>query len=209
MLEKIKKYGFCGAIFVAAKVLGNRLGIDVLKMHYLCLKTDITDVQNKLKDFDLNVKPLSLEDFKKGDPNVFKGEKMKLYSERFKDASYYAYGIEEDNRLIYSTWFTNGSLGLPIVSKKYPLLPNEGVLEDSYCDPIGRGRGFHSKMNLFRIKSLYELGCDRVLAIVLDGNTPAMKVQMKCGFRELGFFYVGSIFGFKFCTLYKKKFDKK
>ena len=54
-----------------------------------------------------------------------------------------------------------------------------------------------------------ELGKDRVLAIVLDGNVPAMKVQLKSGFEELGVFYLGKIFGIKFCSLKKKQYDAK
>lgn len=173
------------------------------------LNTNIEIVEERLKDFDLNVKPLTLEMVLQGDQKVFCGEKLELYKKRFLDTNYHGYGIMEDNKLVYSTWFSTGNLGLPLISKRYPLLPNEGLLEDSYCAPVARGRGLHGKMNYYRIKNLYERGKNRVIVIILDGNTPAMKVQLKSGFEDLGVFYIGRVFGIKFCTLNKERYDAK
>lgn len=162
-----------------------------------------------MKGFDLEVLPLSLDMVLTGDKNVFKGEKLELYKKRLQDQAYHGYGIMEDGKLFYSTWFSTDNLGLPLITKRIPLLPNEGLLEDSYCAPEARGRGMHGKMNFYRLSKLHELGKDRVLAIVLDGNVPAMKVQLKSGFEELGVFYLGKIFGIKFCTLKKNQYDAK
>lgn len=179
------------------------------KMHYLRLNSDINVLNEKLQGFDLEVLPLTLDMVLKGDTTVFRGEKLERYKKRLQDPAYHGYGIMEDDKLIYSTWFSTDNLGLPIITKKIPLLPNEGLLEDSYCALSARGRGLHGKMNFYRLKKLYELGRSRVLAIVLDGNVPAMKVQLKSGFEELGVFYLGKIFGIKFCTLKKAKYDAK
>lgn len=178
-------------------------------MHYLRLNTDILTVEEQLKGFDLTVLPLTMDMILKGDKTVFKEEKLELYKKRLDDSSYYGYGIMEAGKLIYSTWFSIDNLGLPIITTRIPLLPNEGLLEDSYCAPEARGRGIHGKMNYYRLKKLSELGKNRVLAIVQDGNTPAMKVQMKSGFEELGTFYIGKILGIKFCTLKKEHYDAK
>ena len=179
------------------------------KMHYLRLNTNIDIVNNKLEGFDLDVQPLTLDMVLRGDKSVFCGGKLELYKKRLKDPAYHGYGIMDGGELIYSTWFSTENLGLPIITKKIPLMPNEGLLEDSYCAPSARGRGLHGKMNFFRIKELHELGKDRVLAIVMDGNTPAMKVQKKSGFENLGTFYLGRILGIKFCTLKKTNYDAK
>lgn len=179
------------------------------KMHYLRLNSVIAVLNEKLQGFDLEVLPLTLDMVLKGDSKVFKGEKLERYTNRLQDPAYHGYGIMEKDQLIYSTWFSTDNLGLPLITKRIPLLPNEGLLEDSYCAPSARGRGLHGKMNFFRLKKLHELGKDRVLAIVLDGNVPAMKVQLKSGFEELGVFYLGKIFGIKFCTLKKSKYDAK
>lgn len=188
-------------------ILSKFLATECYKMHYLRLNTDIEAVHKKLEGFDLNVQPLTFEMVLHGDQSVFCGEKQELYKKRLKDPAYHGYGIMENGKLIYSTWFSTENLGLPIITNKIPLMPNEGLLEDSYCAPSARGRGLHGQMNYFRIKKLHELGMDRVIAIVLDGNVPAMKVQKKSGFDELGVFYLGRIFGIKFCTLKKEKYN--
>ena len=160
------------------------LHISIGKLHYLRLNTDIDVVNKKLEGFNLPVKELTYEDFLKGDKTVFKGKKLELYRARLQDKNYRCYGIIENGKLIYSTWFSLERLGLPVVTKPIYLLPNEGLLEDSYCDPLARGRGLHSMMNYYRIKKLYELGKTRVLGMVLEGNTPAFKVQFKSGMED-------------------------
>lgn len=190
-------------------ILSRYLATEWSKLHYLRLNINPEVIDEKLKGFDLQVLPLSLDMVLAGDKNVFKGEKLELYKQRLQDPSYHGYGIMEDGKLIYSTWFSTDNLGLPIITRRIPLLPNEGLLEDSYCAPEARGRGMHGKMNFYRLKKLHELGKDRVLGMVLEGNTPAMKVQLKSGMENLGVFYLGKIFGIKFCTLNKKRFDAK
>lgn len=186
------------------RVLKTQIG----KIHYLRLDIDILKVNKALEDFNLQVKELVYEDFLIGDKAVFSGKKLDLINARINDPYYKAYGIIENGRLIYSTWISLKQLGLPINLKKPILMAEyEGLLEDSYCDPIARGRGLHGKMNNYRIKKLYELGKRQVIALVLDGNTPALKVQSKCGFKELGIFYCGYLLGRNYSTLKKSKFD--
>jgi len=185
------------------------LRIELGKEHYLRLDIDIDAVNKQFEGFDLPIKELSYEDFLKGNKDVFKGNKLEFIKNRLKDPNYKAFGIIENGQLIYSTWISLDRLGLSVDTSYIKMNPDEGLLEDSFCDPIARGRGLHGKMNFWRIRKLYELGKRKVLAIVLDGNTPAMKVQMKSGFKEVGTFYNGYVFGIKVNTLNKEKFDKK
>ena len=157
----------------------------------------------------MDVKELKYEDFLRGDPKVFKGKKMELYKQRCQDPTYKAYGIIENGCLIYSTWISLRRMGMSVERKPVYLASNEGYLEDSYCALTARGRGLHSKMNNYRIMKIYEAGKNRVIAIVQEGNTPAFKVQFKSGFEELGTFRHGFIFGIKYNTLKKEKFDNK
>lgn len=186
------------------RVLKTSLG----KMHYLRLIIDLDKVNQQLESFNLPVKELTYEDFLKGNKQVFSGSKLAFIKERLKDPNYKAYGIVENDYLIYSTWVSLRKLGLSVDTKEILLAEDEGLLEDSFCDPIARGRGIHGAMNWWRIRKLYELGKRKVIAIVLDGNTPAMKVQTKCGFKDYGTFYNGYLFGIKVNTLNKEKFDK-
>lgn len=206
ILKKIKKYGFSVAINT---VLRRYLGTQVGTIHYLRLNTDIVKVNEAMEGFDLDVKVLTYDDFLKGDKNVFNKSKLELIKNRLNDSNYIAYGIIENDRLIYSTWVSLRQLGLTIKLDKPILLESdEGLLEDSYCDPIARGRGLHSHMNFYRIKKLYEMGKSRILALVLEGNTPAFKVQFKSGFEDLGTFKCGYILWKKYLTLDKAKFNK-
>lgn len=185
-------------------------GTQISKSHYLRLKIDIDKTNRILDGFDLDVKELSLEDFSYGDPNVFNEKKMEVYKHRCLDPTYKAYGIFENGRLIYSTWISLHNMGM-IIEKSKPiyLASNEGLLEDSYCAPCARGRGLHWKMNNYRIKKIYEQGKDTVIAIVIHGNTPAFKVQFKSGFKEVGTFWQGYLFGLKVNTFKKEKFEEK
>jgi len=185
------------------------LRISIGKEHYLRLVIDIDDINKRLEGFDLPVKELAYEDFLHGDPKEFTTAKLKFIESRLKDSSYKCYGIIEDGVLVYSTWISLHKLGLSVDTKPIFLADDEGLLEDSYCAPSARGRGIHGKMNNYRIKKLYEYGKKKVIAIVLDGNTAAFKVQLKQGFVELGTFYNGYFMGFKVNTLKKEKFDGK
>ena len=99
--EKIKEHGFKVAV---KYVLAHYLGTEYIKAHYLRLNIDIDKINQLLADFDLDVKELAYDDFLKGDPNVFKDQKLEIYKKRCEDPTYKAYGIIENGRLIYSTW---------------------------------------------------------------------------------------------------------
>lgn len=204
VIEKLKYYGLRGAWnYFTHRIIKTYL----VKAHYLRLNINPDKIDSLMKGFDLDVKELTFDDFLKGDPNIFNGTKMILYQKRFQDPTYKAYGIIENGCLVYSTWISFHRLGMSIETAPVYLAPNEGYLEDSYCAPEARGRGFHSKMNNFRITKILESGRNRVIAIVQEGNIPAFKVQLKSGLEELGTFYHGYIFGVKVNTLKKEKFD--
>lgn len=206
VIKKIKKYGIgAGIHYIGAKVFH----IDIHKAHYLRWDIIIDEVNKRLEGFDLPVQELTYQDFFKGDLNVFKGEKMDLYKKRCADPTYKAYGIFENDKLIYSTWISFHRMGMSVETTPVYLADDEGYLEDSYCDPIARGRGLHGKMNDFRIKKIYENGKKRVVVIVQHGNTPAFKVQFKSGLKEIGTFYHGYVFGIKINSFSKTKFDRK
>ncbi len=206
--EKIRKYGIRKTIGI---VFRRFLKTGILKFHYLRLNVNESELEAHMKSFDLDdVKELTYEDFLKGDKIAFGDKKLALIKERLSDKNYYkAYGIVRQGKLLYSTWVSMEYLSLPLVKKRISLLPNEALLEDSYCSVDVRGHGFHSQMNWYRISRLYNSGKNRILVIVLEGNTPAFKVQSKCGFEDLGVFYIMSLFGINFLTLKKERYDNK
>lgn len=205
-ISKLKHYGFKDIV----KLFFRRaFKIEILKFHYLRLNVVPDEIQKKLEGFPLDVRELSLRDFEQFDERVGQMPKYKIVKSRLEDPSYKAYGVFENGNLVYSTWISTKNISLPLYNKSIALLPNEGVLEDSFCDPKARGKGYHSIMNNYRLLKLSELGKNRVIAIVLNSNIPAMNVQYKCGFEDLGRFYVISLFGIVFSTINKSRYDSK
>ena len=202
---KIKKYGLSGLLeFLTHKII-KTYWVDI---HYLKTNINYKQISNKLKNLDLKVQKLDYDDFLLGDPNEFSEQKLRIIKRRLNSDFYHCYGLVENDKLIYSTWISLKKIGLPIVDGITDLLGNEGFLEDSYCHPSHRGKGLHSKFNLYRMAKIYELGKKNCLVFVFKGNIAALKVQLRAGFTDLGIFSVGKIFGFNFTTLNKKKFDK-
>jgi hypothetical protein len=205
LLSKIKEYGVAGIAKVTLKKI---FKIEIMKFHYLKIKLDSNEIQNQLQDFDLNVKELIYGDFLLGDKSEFYGEKLEIIKNRFEDPAYKAYGIVENEILIYSAWISLKKLGLPIKSN-IMLQSTEGYLEDDFCHSSYRGRGIHGKMNMFRLLKLHELGKKECIVVILDGNSIAMKTQIKSGARDLGCFNAGKIFGIPFVALNKSKYDSQ
>jgi hypothetical protein len=205
IISKIEKYG----LFYIFKILLNKMfKIDIRKYHYLRIKLDRNSLKSQLKDFDLNVKELSYDDFLLGFKDEFYGKKLEIIKNRFKDPTYKAFGLVDNGILIYSAWISLSMLGLPIKSNIF-LRPTEGYLEDDFCHPDFRGRGIHGKMNLFRLYKLSEEGKDYCVVVVLHGNSIALNSHLNLGARNLGNFTGGKIFGIPFLLLNKSKYDSK
>lgn len=203
LVSKLKKHGISGAFTAISDRIFHT---QVMKFHYLKTTIDFEFLQHKLQDFDLNFKELTYDDFLLGYKSVFCGKKMDLIKQRFNDPTYKAYGIVENGILVYSGWISLEKFGMPVKSN-FKLKSTEGYSEDDFCHPSFRGRGMYGKMILFKLAKLYEFGKTECLAIVFEGNTSALKAQIKSGARDLGYFYIVKIFGIPFVALDKKKYD--
>jgi len=175
------------------------LGTQIYKFHYLTFDTSNSQILNVKLPFEVR-DDLKFSDFETGDKFRLTSSKAKVIKERLNSSSYKCFGIIEEGKLLYSTWVALDRITLPN-GKVIPLKEDEAILEDSFCEPIARGRHFHSLMNLFRLEYLASLGKKTVVAIVLDGNVPAMRVQIKSGFKEIKTFYSGKLFWKPFSTL--------
>lgn len=183
-------------------------GTQIIKVHYLGMR-----IIPKKTDLDDVVRVLNYDDFLLGDKEEFTPAKLEMIKKRFEDDSYKAFGIIENNKLIYSCWISLKILGLPVVLKEQKQLgPEQGYLEDAYCSIKARGRGMHTKMISYRLSRLFDYGKKDGIITVLDGNLPALKANLKSGMKDIGVFYCGKILWQPFCTLTKKKksfFDKQ
>lgn len=182
------------------------IGTQLIKVHYLG-----KSINPRTTDVDGLVKELEYDDFLLGDKEEFTPAKMDVIKSRLADNNYKAYGIIENNKLIYSCWISLEIIGLPVVLKDKILLGAEqGYLEDAYCSVLARGRGLHTKMITYRLSRLSDFGKKEGIITVLDGNVPALKANLKSGMKDLGVFYCGKILWRPFCTLTtqkKAKFD--
>lgn len=165
------------------KSLLRRIGI-VTESYYLLKYTiDKQFVESKMQQYDYScVKPFELEDLKF--LTDFDSMKIEILKKRLLSDEYSGFVIWQDEKMAYITWVSWSKMNYPsIFNLQHPLKTNEALLEDSYCHPDYRGRGFHSMMNLFRINEIRKKGKTVVLALVLKENKPALKVQFKSGFH--------------------------
>ena len=85
---------------------------------------------------------------------------------------------------MYYSWISFKDLGLPFgFNTDVSLSKDEALLEDSFCHPNYRGNGYHAKVNVLRLKTILQRGKKKAVVQVLNGNTPAIKVQQKSGFK--------------------------
>ncbi len=184
------------------------LGTQIIKIHYLGKK--IVPLNS---DVDRLVRPLSFDDFLVGDKEEFTPAKLEVIQERFQDKSYKAFGIKENDQLIYSCWISFEKLGIPIViNNPIRLKQQQGYLEDMYCSISARGKGLHTKMISYCLSRLYDYGKTEGIITIIDGNVPALKASIKSGMNDIGVFYCGRILWRPFCTLSDKTksiFDSK
>lgn len=186
-------------IFVS--LMRRAFGFQLYKVHYLG-----RNIVPTATPIDNRVRQLKYDDFLLGEKEVFNDEKLSLIANRLQSNTYKAYGIIENNRLVYSCWISLENLGLPVVLK-HPIQvgKQQGYLEDAYCSVIARGQGLHTAMIPYRLSRLAEYGKNVGIITVLDGNIPALKANLKSGMIDLGTFYCGKVFWKPFCTLTKQK----
>ena len=147
---KIKQYGIKNSFKRAVKSLLRRIGIQYESFYFMVNHIDPNELKQKMERYDYSdVKELTFDDFKLGDPAVFTSAKMQLIKSRFENGKYWAYGTVEKNKLIYSTWISKNDINFSTHYKySIKLNYNEAVFEDSYCHYNYGGMGIHYKMNL-------------------------------------------------------------
>lgn len=192
--DTYKQYGWRIFPRLIKSVL-RRLGIQYEVFYLLEWSVNTEELNQKMEDHDFSdIQELTIADLKTS--VSFSEQKKSLFQLRLKSKEYSCYGIKQDDEIIYSTWISWRNMGYPsYFNKAEKLQENEALLEDSFCHPTQRGKGLHSKMNLFRMQRISEKGRSAVLALVLKENTPALNVQLKSGFRivkEIRFLKVGS-----------------
>jgi hypothetical protein len=197
-LDKIRQYRW-RVIPRVIKSFLRKIGLNWESYLWMSKLINRDDLIERMKDYTYeDVMELTIEDFNKGDINVFDKAKRSLIQSRIESGLYKCYGIFDNNLLVYSTWLSLNKVIIPGSSITRKLSKEEGLLEDSYCHPAYRGRGYHSKMNLFRLKQLIESGRNKAIVVVIRENLPAYRTQIKSGFKIERSIQVLNIWGLTF-----------
>ncbi|MDC0957765.1 hypothetical protein OAS44_07810 [Flavobacteriaceae bacterium] len=159
-----------------------RLGIVYETLYLFKIALDANDISKRLKKYDSSlVKSLTLTDFDYCES--LSDQKKLLFKKRLESLNYKAFGIFKDTKLVYYSWVSFKSVSLPFNFKKTLFLDEtEALLEDAFCDPNYRRRGYHSMVNIVRLKTVLENGKKNAVVTVLADNKPAIRVQKKSGF---------------------------
>ena len=159
-----------------------RFGLVYETLYLFKMVLDAKDISKRYKQYDTSlVKSLNVADFDYCD--FLSEDKKLMFKKRLKSLDYKAFGIFKDMKLVYYSWVSFKSISLPFNFKKILILKeSEALLEDSFCDPNYRGRGYHSTVNIVRLKTILESGKKNAVVTVLAGNKPAIKVQKNFGF---------------------------
>lgn len=194
LVELYKQYGWRTS-FRLFKSVSRRLGILMESFYLLEYLINEKEVANKIGKYNYaNVIEVQLADLENS--KQFSDDKLNLFQKRFDSKEYSCFGLKCGNELVYSTWISWKKLNYPSSFNKTRVLePTEALLEDSFCHPDHRGKGYHSKMNLFRIQKINDSGRRKVLVLILKENIPALKVQFKSGFKiykKISFLRIGS-----------------
>ena len=204
--DDYRQYGLGGFLKRVIKWPLRKIGITINSYYFMVNDIDYEKQKQLFEAKGLRgVKELKYDDFLKGDKSEFTDRKLSKIRQRLDDGNYHAYGIVENDKLVYSCWISLYWLDSSNACVEGPLKKNECLLFDAYCAPEGRGRGFHSTMNSFRLMKAYEMGKNRSVVIVLKENTPAYKSQLKTGNIVLFEFYVINVWDKVFTNYFKKR----
>jgi len=156
--------------------------VNIKAERYFVFEQDISHIVNtQILTDTFEVKEIKNTNIQNYDFSLFKN-KYDRFVERLNNPSYKCYVVLKNNLCVYITWISLKEFVMPrYVKNAVMLADNEGFLFDSICSNEYRGLGLHSFMNLYRLERLWELGKSKALVLVLEGNTPAIKVQERSG----------------------------
>lgn len=203
--SKLIQYGSFGFIIYILLTFLRLFGIHYERYLFLKMPIDLKKNNAVWEKYKLkNIKKLKLDDFKLADPLVFNKPKLDLYKKRFEEGDFHFYGVFEDNILIYSCGLSLKYFNFSGSTKKCYLVNDQAIMIDAYCHPSFRGRGLHGAMNSFRVLKASDFGKTKICVVVYFLNKPAIKSQIKVGYKDSISFYRLKIWGFEFSNFEKK-----
>lgn len=159
--------------------------IGIRREAYYLFQIEITEENLKFKPLAAGFVAVEIdcENIGNYDFSLF-AKKYDRFVKRIKNPSYRLYAVVEGKKVCYYTWISFDEFVFPrYVKQTKKLQPNEAFLFDSACADEYKGKGFHSYMNVYRLRMIYESNRRIGMVLVLEGNTPAIKVQQKSGMK--------------------------
>lgn len=163
--------------------VGTLLGIRLEKYYLFQIEIEEEKLENKPLAVGFDVVEITDKNIGKYDFSLFQ-RKIDRFKARLNNPNFRLYAVVESRLVCYYTWISYEFFIFPrYVSQVKKLQSDEAFLFDSACANEYKGRGFHTYMNIFRLRKIYENGRHKALVLVLSGNTPAINVQKKSGMK--------------------------
>lgn len=184
VLSKIRQYGVKNSFKRALKLLLRFLGLRF--ENYIMYSQQINNCEaiEPVINSNYQIRRLNYTDYHNSKGLEFDELKLNLFEARLKDKLYEAYGVFDENSLIYSSWISINPMEDSLVTLGEKLDHNEGLLLDIITHPKYRKQGLHNYMNLYCLKRIKEIGKSKAVVLVLKENIPARKSQERSGFKS-------------------------
>lgn len=203
--DQYKQYGMLGFFKRSIKYLFRKIGIKYESYYFMTCPLDGNTLLDKWELDPLDgITRLSIEDYKKGDKQVFSPKKMHTLQEQLQNGCL-AYGLTEENCLVFSCMLSLVNLYTSSIAIQETLNKDECLLLDAYCLPEKRGRNLHKRMLIYRMLQGYRFGKKKAVSIVLRENRVSIKSLKNAGFEIAFGYYVLSISNKTFTNFQKRK----
>lgn len=181
---KVKEKGIWYTSIAIFRFILRKMGIEFYRYYYLTNEIDYEKQKAFWEQWKVaNVKPLTYEDFLRGDKTVITEQKLQIIKGWLAKGTYFPFGIVEDNELIYYCWLSLDELEFSHKIIKGKLNADECLFLDSYCSPKYRRKGINTAVNAYHLMKGYEVGKTRSVVFIRRGNQPSLKCQLKVGYK--------------------------
>lgn len=202
----LRQYGLWRYLGRLIKAGARRCGVNFEMYYYIVIKIDYERQKAFFGTHPLTgVRELSYDDYA-GNPQLgYTGRRLQLQKERFDKGTYRAFGVEDNGKLVYACMI---SLEEFTTSQQWVsgcLDKDEGFMLDAFCAPEARGKGIHGAMNAYRLMKIYESGKKRCGGVVVVDNKPALKSQLKVGYKVAFKYYTLEIGKKHYTNFFKLK----
>ena len=197
IINQIKQYGLKNSFVRLIKLILRSCRVHVETYIYYSQEISLNLISNVDIKSHYEIQKLDYNNYKDSKGLVFNNFKLGIFKKRLGSNSYEAYGVFEEDKLIYSTWISMNPLEVSLNRLGLELVPDEGLLLDIETHPEYRRQGLHNYMNMYCLKRLKQIGKTNAVVLVLKENIPARKSQERSGFKKVKEIIYYKLFNFE------------